>query len=81
MAEQLVEAEDQFVQVIEELKEFTEKHGLRFTAAAYDEADNLRSIIITDVKEDRDELLEDLKHWYKDFRAFTANRFDEGELM
>jgi uncharacterized protein YodC (DUF2158 family) len=57
------------------------KYGLFHLAAVYDPEGNLRAFVLTDQADDRDDLSEDLCHWYKTFTAVHYSKFKEGELQ
>ena len=72
--------EDKVRILIQELRRLVDKYGLSYMAAVYDSEDNLRSIVLTDQADDRDDLSEDLCHWYKTHTAHHFNKFEEGDL-
>jgi hypothetical protein len=71
---------DKFNAIVNELNKFTTKHGMRFMSAVYDSDGNVRSVIISDNENDRDDLTGELCEWYLGFNALVANKFTEEEL-
>jgi hypothetical protein len=75
-----MEVEEKTEVLASELKRFIEKYGLFYMAAVFDPEGNLRSVVITDQGDDRDDLSEDLCHWYKTHKAVHYSKYKEGEL-
>lgn len=75
-----MELQDKARRLTQELRRIMEKYGLPYMASVYDDEGNLRSFVVTDQADDRDDLSEDLCHWYKTHTAVHYNKFEEGEL-
>jgi predicted site-specific integrase-resolvase len=65
---------EKFKNVVEELDRFIVKWGLPHLAAVFDSENNLRSVVITDQDQDREDLTEDLIHWYKSHKAYMFDK-------
>jgi hypothetical protein len=75
-----MERPDKMMTLVNELRRVTEKYGLRWLGATFDSEDNIRTIVMSDSEEDRDDLLEMVTDCNCEFDALVANKYDEEEL-